>query len=160
PRAWLLYRCLAVGLATALVSAASADSTNSEWSLYCWQSGDGLPNNSITGLTQTRDGYLWVATSGHFARFDGVHFEEFTSRSGLPGYHGYTGRISTLTEDSKGRLWLAMVHGPIVCLSSGVATIFTNNLPDYIAQNMVEDGEGAIWITYHGYVVCRIKDGK
>jgi len=152
---WLL-----AGLASGFACAALADSTNSNWSLYTLQSGDGLPNNNVTSLVQTRDGYLWVATSGHLARFDGVHFEEFSSKNVLPGYPGYTGRISTLLEDSKGGLWLAMVHGPVICLHHGIAQIFTNNLPDYIAQSMVEDGEGAIWITYHGAVVCRIAKGE
>jgi ligand-binding sensor domain-containing protein/signal transduction histidine kinase len=148
------------GLIWGLAWGTLADSTNSNWSVYVLQSGDGLPNNNITGLAQTRDGYLWVASSGHFARFDGVHFEEFTSKSVLPAYPGYTGRISTILEDSKGNLWLAMVHGPVVCLHNGVPRIFTNNLPDYTAQGMVEDGEGAIWITYHGSVVCRIQNGE
>ena len=156
----MLRRWWPVGLIYLFVFVASAASTSSDWSVHVWQSDDGLPNNNVTGLAQTRDGYLWVATSGHFARFDGVRFEEFTSRSVLPTYPGYTARVSTMLEDSKGGLWLAMVHGPVVCLNSGHAQIFTNNLPGYTAQNMVEDGEGAIWITYHGSVVCRIKDGK
>lgn len=126
--------------------------------MHVWQSDDGLPNNNVTSLAQTLDGYLWVATSGHFARFDGVHFEEFTPRNALPT--GQIGRVNALLEDSKGGLWMAMAHGPIIRLYSGVAQIYTNNLPDYIAQTMVEDGEGGIWITYHGNVVCRIKDGQ
>jgi ligand-binding sensor domain-containing protein/signal transduction histidine kinase len=132
--------------------------TNSEWSVHVWQSDDGLPNNNVTSLAQTSDGYLWVATFGHFARFDGTHFDEFTSKSVVPNYAGYTARISALFQDSRGGLWLAMVHGPVIRLDSGRAEIFTNNLPNYIAQNILEDGEGAIWITYHGNAVCRIKD--
>src|SRR5262249_23651313 len=134
--AW--FRWLVVGWFF-LSRLAWAGTTNSNWSLYVLQSGDGLPNNNVTSLAQTSDGYLWIATSGHFARFDGVHFEEFPSKSVLPTYPGYTGRISTLLNDSKGDLWLAMVHGPVICLHNGVAQIFTNNLPDYAAQGMVED---------------------
>ena len=134
--------------------------TNSEWSVRVWQSDDGLPNNNISGVAQAADGYLWVATSGHFARFDGLHFEEFTSRSVLPNYPGYTARVSMLLRDSKGGLWLAMVHGPVVRLGAGPAEVFTNKLPDYVAQTMIEDGDGAIWITYHGNAVCRIADGQ
>ncbi len=139
---------------------ARAASTNSEWSVRVWQSDDGLPNNNITGLAQGADGYLWVATSGHFARFDGVHFEEFTSHSILPNYVGYTARVSTFLEDTRGGLWLAMVHGPVVRLAAGTAEVITNQLPDYVAQGMVEDGGGGIWLTYHGNAVCRIKDGE
>jgi ligand-binding sensor domain-containing protein len=34
-----------------------------------WQTEDGLPQNSVTSITQSRDGYLWVATYGGMARF-------------------------------------------------------------------------------------------
>jgi len=155
-----LRQCFTAGLICFPVASALAAATNSDWSVHVWQSDDGLPNNNISSLAQTRDGYLWIATSGHFARFDGARFEEFTSKSVLPAYPGYTARISTLLQDSKDGLWLAMVHGPVVCLHPGNAQIFTNGLPDYIAQNMVEAGDGAIWITYHGNAVCRIKDGQ
>jgi signal transduction histidine kinase/ligand-binding sensor domain-containing protein len=152
---------LAVGMACFFAGvAAVADSTNDDWSLHIWQTDDGLPNNNVTSLLQTRDGYLWVATAGHFARFDGVSFEELTFKNILTNYTGYSERGGGLLEDSKGGLWLTLVHGPVVRLSSAGAQTFTNNLPDYVVLGMVEDGEGAVWITYHGNVVCRIKDGS
>jgi ligand-binding sensor domain-containing protein/signal transduction histidine kinase len=147
--------CLLGFFISARVIAADGD-----WSLRVWQSDQGLPNNNVSSLAQTDDGYLWVATTGHFAKFDGLHFEEFSPHNALPTFNGPLGRVSTLLKGSGGRLWLAIVHGPIVCLRSGSAQIFTNNLPDYIVQTMVEDKDGAIWITYHGNVVCRIKDGR
>ncbi len=40
-------------------SGAGADtfSGNSEYLLEAWQAADGLPQNTVTGSTQTRDGY-------------------------------------------------------------------------------------------------------
>ena len=161
PPAGRIRPMLVLGLALALTLAGIVSArADSDWAMSVWQTGDGLPNNNITGIAQTPDGYLWVATSGHPARFDGIHFEEFTSKSLLPTYSGYTSRISALLQDREGGLWMAMVHGPVVRLGAGTAEVFTNNLPDYIAMNMVEDGEGAIWITYHGEVVCRIHHGQ
>jgi signal transduction histidine kinase/ligand-binding sensor domain-containing protein len=138
----------------------AAASGNSDWSLRVWQSDDGLPNNNVTSLAQTHDGYIWVATSGLFARFDSVRFEEFSPKNVFPNYAGYTERGGALLEDSRGGLWMAMVHGPVLRLNGGVTQIFTNNLPDYVVLGMVEDDEGGVWITYHGNVVCRIKDGE
>jgi signal transduction histidine kinase/ligand-binding sensor domain-containing protein len=152
-----LWRLVAGGL---LFAVRAATASEMDWSVRVWQSDDGLPNNNVTGLAQTPDGYLWVATSGHFARFDGVQIEELTSSNTLPASMGYTERGGGLLVDSKGGLWMAMVHGPLVCMNSGRAGIFTNNLPNYVVQNMVEDGEGGIWLTYHGNVVCRVKDGE
>jgi signal transduction histidine kinase/ligand-binding sensor domain-containing protein len=160
PAARWVRRCLAAAIVWLFIPASfAADSTNSGWSLHFWETDDGLPNNNVTSLLQTRDGYLWVATAGHFARFDGVHFEELTSKSIIPNYTGYSERGGALLEDSKGGLWLTLVHGPVVRLTSAGAETFTNKLPDYVVLGMVEDGEGAVWIAYHGNVVCRIKDG-
>jgi hypothetical protein len=45
--------------------------------LHAWQVEQGLPQNSITAMLQTRDGYMWFATFGGLARFDGVRFTVF-----------------------------------------------------------------------------------
>src|SRR6266542_1195781 len=37
-----------------------------------WNVHDDLPDNRIKDIIQTRDGYLWLATRGGLARFDGV----------------------------------------------------------------------------------------
>jgi len=42
-----------------------------------WQDKDGLPQNTVRVITQTRDGYLWIGTEGGLARFDGVRFTVF-----------------------------------------------------------------------------------
>jgi len=39
----------------------------------------GLPQNTIRALLQTRDGYLWVGTLAGLARFDGVAFDVFNT---------------------------------------------------------------------------------
>jgi hypothetical protein len=42
-----------------------------------WRSADGLPQESVWAVAQTRDGYLWIGTGGGLARFDGFHFQVF-----------------------------------------------------------------------------------
>src|ERR1700737_4285582 len=50
-----------------------------------WTADNGLPQNSVSGIVQTRDGYLWLATVDGLARFDGVRFTVF-NKSNSPGY--------------------------------------------------------------------------
>jgi len=140
-----------------LASAAPAADTDSLWSLRAWQSDDGLPNNSVTGLAQTPDGYLWVATPTALARFDGVRFEEFPSSTIVAGYPQ---RIHALLQGRDGGLWLAMDHGPVVYLKKGTAKIFTQGLPDLDVQTLTEDAEGILWLTYRSDAVYRIKNGR
>jgi hypothetical protein len=42
-----------------------------------WQSDVGLPDNSVVGIDQTPDGFLWVAAKTGLVRFDGVQFRQF-----------------------------------------------------------------------------------
>ncbi len=54
----------------------------SQYSLRVWQTRDGLPQNTIQTLLQTRDGYIWLGTLEGLVRFDGVRFQTLASRSG------------------------------------------------------------------------------
>src|SRR5689334_15498704 len=42
-----------------------------------WQKEDGLPQNSVTTILQTKDGYLWLGTLEGLVRFDGQRFVVF-----------------------------------------------------------------------------------
>jgi ligand-binding sensor domain-containing protein len=46
-----------------------------------WQTDNGLPQNTVHAIHQTRDGYLWLATDGGLVRFDGIDFTLFDRRS-------------------------------------------------------------------------------
>src|SRR5215831_19122304 len=50
----------------------------SQWFARPWQTEDGLPNNTVFGIVQTPDGYLWLGTPTGLVRFDGASFEEFS----------------------------------------------------------------------------------
>src|SRR5215468_4887327 len=49
----------------------------SDYFVRSWQVEDGLPQNSVTAIIQTHDGYVWVGTYTGLARFDGVRFTSF-----------------------------------------------------------------------------------
>jgi hypothetical protein len=43
----------------------------------------GLISNSVWGITQDKDGYMWIASSNGIQRFDGNNFKSFSQRDGL-----------------------------------------------------------------------------
>src|SRR4051794_34527156 len=115
---WLIF----MGFFLGLVHPSHA-STNSPWSLRAWQSDDNLPNNNVTGLAQTSDGYLWISTPARIARFDGVQFEDF---SYLQFTGAYRRRVRAILGDRQGGLCLA-IDGGLAILHRGTTQIFTND---------------------------------
>lgn len=81
-----------------------------------WTTDDGLPQNSVNALVQTRDGYLWMATFDGLVRFDGVRFTVF-NKANTPGI-GFN-RFSRLVEGEDGALWAMTERGEIVRGANG-----------------------------------------
>jgi ligand-binding sensor domain-containing protein len=77
------------------------------WTIRSWQTKDGLPQNTVNAIVQTRDGYLWVGTSGGLARFDGARFRSYGLHEGLRSV-----QISTLLEDRQSVLWVGTLTTP------------------------------------------------
>ena len=70
--------------------------------LTTWTTEQGLPQNFITSLAQTSDGFLWVGTMNGLVRFDGLHFSGF-SQDGPPELQGF---IGALVKDGGDGLWI------------------------------------------------------
>ncbi len=80
-----------------------------------------MPQNSVYAITQTRDGYLWLATSDGLACVDGVHFTVF-NKGNSPG--SSSNRFVCLYEDAGGDLWAGTEDGGITRLHQGRFTSF------------------------------------
>jgi ligand-binding sensor domain-containing protein len=68
---------------------------------FPWTTENGLPQNSIQALLQTRDGYLWMSTLDGLVRFDGFHFRIF-NRQNTPALTTDGFSFFTLLEDRRG----------------------------------------------------------
>src|SRR5882757_5207908 len=143
-------------LLAALLSAfgLSAAEEHANWAYRAWQTDEGLPDNSVTGVAQTSDGYLWVATYGGLMRFDGASFAAVQ----LPGLLRKS--VRTMLLDRHGRFWLGIDTGSVICLESNVSRTYGSGdgLPGDRIAAMAEDHLGAIWVIYPT-ALCRIKDG-
>ena len=81
-----------------------------------WTSEDGLPQNQVSCLKRTRDGYLWIGTYFGLARLDGLGLTVFTSAN-TPALANDT--IDSLAEDGEGVLWIG-TSGGLLCYSNHV----------------------------------------
>jgi len=149
---WPLAAVLCASLLAAPLAGRSAP--NTEWAVHSWQTDDGLPNNNVTALAQTPDGYLWVADPAALARFDGVRFEKYS-----PAVFGLDmlDRVHGLAVSRSGGLWMAYDRGVVVYSDAHQTRVFTNGLPDLNSQALLEDDDGSVWVTFALGVVCHIK---
>jgi hypothetical protein len=87
-----------------------------------WTTDNGLPQNSVRSILQTRDGYLWLTTFDGLIRFDGVHFTVF-NKSNTKGLS--TNRFTALYEGKDGTLWVGTGDGGLTLYRDGVFTSYT-----------------------------------
>ena len=99
-------------------------------------------------ITQTRDGYLWLATQSGLVRFDGVRFTE-TEREELTQTE-----VAALLERANGELWASAVVGGAYrvpttlnpSLSPSGTSVEDTLLGDAFVRALHEDGRGALWL--------------
>ncbi len=110
-----------------------------------WKREDGLPDNSVNVLLQTRDGYMWIGTEDGLLRFDGVRFTPVRLTSIT---NAAPDRVSALCEDAAGNLWVGTEGGGIARYQRGNVTRFTvgNGLPDNRVSSIADDAEGRLWV--------------
>ncbi len=105
-----------------------------------WSVDDGLPNNALADILQTRDGYFWIATWAGTARFDGVRFTPVAAD--LPNNHA-----RALFEDRDGTLWIGVAGSGLVRWEGRVVDTFTTarGLAGNDARTIAQDADGRIW---------------
>jgi ligand-binding sensor domain-containing protein len=106
-----------------------------------WTTDQGLPDNWVKAIAQTRDGYLWVGTQGGLARFDGVRFVVFDQRT-RPDWTSED--ISALCASRDGDLWIGTLDGGLLRFSGGAFTHV--RLPSPTVRALHEARDGTVWI--------------
>lgn len=121
-----------------------------------WQTDDGLPQNTVRSIVQTRDGYLWLATQGGLARFNGVNFTVF-DKGNTPAIRNDI--VTSLFEDSKQNLWI-VTRPQGLLRGNGGQLIEQQSLTEYIVMVAYEDRQGDLWVGTYDDGLVRFKDGK
>jgi len=117
--------CLAIACTIAcgffVRAAAAADVSQAEtardYLVHVWQTERGLPQNWVSSIAQTPDGYLWIGTRyGGLARFDGVRFVPFNQQNvnELKDV-----QVEHLSVDATGRLWIIMGNESVTAFRNG-----------------------------------------
>lgn len=92
-----------------------------------WVMENGLPQNTVKALAQTRDGFVWLGTEVGLVRFDGNAFVVYdrNSKPALPGND-----VQCLLAASDGSLWVGTTDGLAQWKDGSITTFtITNGLP-------------------------------
>jgi ligand-binding sensor domain-containing protein/signal transduction histidine kinase len=124
---------------------AETAASNQVLAFHRWGHEDGLPNDTVTALLQTQDGYLWVGTAAGLARFDGVEFEPVP----VPGENqNQFPAITSLCEDDAHRLWIGTRENGLYWLANGAAHHFIDspNSGSESITSLAADGTNQLWV--------------
>ncbi len=116
-------------------------------------SADGLPHDVVYSLLQDRTGFLWLATEGGLARYDGYTVTSFFHHPLDPSSLA-ANDVSQILEDRDGTLWIATWGGGldrldprtdhIVHVGGGAGD--PGGLRDQRVQSLYQDREGTLWV--------------
>ncbi|MEO8426688.1 MAG: two-component regulator propeller domain-containing protein, partial [Verrucomicrobiota bacterium] len=146
-----MSRCLVLLLATLAVGPRLSGSTvraglAEDYSIGTWLAKDGLPHHTVLGITQSPEGYLWVATAGGLARFDGTRFKVYHAET-LDGTNQTN--IKAIQCDPGGVLWIVTSAGRVVLGKAGGFTALTSDQghPAAGAHGVYSDARGQIIVS-------------
>jgi signal transduction histidine kinase/ligand-binding sensor domain-containing protein len=110
-----------------------------------WGMENGLPQNTVQALVQTKDGFVWLGTEVGLVRFDGNSFQIF-DRNSTPALP--SGDIRCLLETKDGALWVGTSEG-LARWKDGAVQQFTvaDGLPSNIIRSVREGSHGGVLVS-------------
>jgi signal transduction histidine kinase/ligand-binding sensor domain-containing protein/CheY-like chemotaxis protein len=109
---------------------------------------DGLPYPVALALAQDRHGFIWVATPGGVARWDGYRMTVFRHDDGTPDSLPEN-IVTSALADRQGQVWFGTASGIVVRYDETIRGFVSYRNPDGSFERpngMSSDGAGGIWL--------------
>jgi signal transduction histidine kinase/ligand-binding sensor domain-containing protein len=139
----ILHRVLRHALLPALCITLNLSAQPHNLGHQSWTTENGLPQSSVHAIFQSRDGYIWIATEGGIARFNGIDFKAFN--------HENTPAIlsddTTSFAETSNALWIGTTDG-LLQLASGTFLRFTTRegLPANDIRSLIATKDGTLYV--------------
>ncbi len=152
------YRRALAGACLVVPLIAAATDASAQYRIEQFTTSNGLPQNTVSAIVQTRDGYLWLGTYDGLVRYDGVRFTIF-DKGNTPAIR--SNQFLTLFEDSGGTLWGGTTEGGLLRHRDGGFAAFTTRegLPENFVGRIEEDA-GGLLVWFRGRPHRRNADGS
>jgi ligand-binding sensor domain-containing protein len=135
-------------LLTLRAGALDSNKPLTEYTHTVWSHRDGIPSAFIYSIAQTRDGYLWLATTDGLVRFDGVRFVHWRPKT---GHTELLGVVRSLCAAQDGSLWIGTAAGLVGHIRGDDLTTFSVGAP---AEAILEDRDGTLWVASLAYTIA------
>src|SRR5215831_1579830 len=130
--------------------------TITQYAHTAWRTQDGFFSSSARAITQTTDGYIWIATQSELFQFDGVRLMKWTPSGGS---HFPSSRINALLGSSDGSLWIGTDSGVAQWKNQQLTMI--SGSQGRIGSLIIERANGEVWFARMPFPdqtggVCRV----
>jgi ligand-binding sensor domain-containing protein/signal transduction histidine kinase len=117
--------------------------TNGSFTSKSYTQADGLAQNSVYAVYESRDGTVWSGTlSGGVSELRKGHFTTYTTANGLP-----SNTVSAIAEGSNGTMWFGTPNGLTAMSKSGWRTYAARDgLSSPDVNCLLPDSSGVLWI--------------
>ena len=111
---------------------------------HIWRSEDGLLQDTVSALLESKDGFLWIGTEAGLVRFDGTTFDHY-SRLSLPRFEHND--VQCLAEGTDGSIWIGTSEPGLYRFSQGEIQVLglADGLPDQPIRRLLRDRKGTMW---------------
>ena len=120
-----------------------------------WDMKDGLPDNVVNTVVQTRDHYLWLGTEKGLVRFDGARFRVFDTWNTK---ELHSERISALCQDAQGNLWIGTKGGGVTRYQGG--TFSHAGLSSQFVSALCAGPSNRVWVGTSGGGLFAFNSGR
>ncbi|WP_417664774.1 diguanylate cyclase [Pseudidiomarina donghaiensis] len=119
-RVWvnILFLCAALHVAVPAKANETAPPELTNYFQELWTTRDGLPHNTINSVTQTEEGYIWLATWEGLTRYNGAEFKNFDLYSNI-GLRD--AGLQNVRVAESGQLIVVGARGTVVLREQGAA---------------------------------------
>jgi len=140
------------------------DKTVDRYLVDQWQTPEVIPSDTIASISQTPDGYLWLATLTGLVRFDGIKFSiiSFVEKKEIDPPETAT-PLKLFLDESK-TLWIGTYDSGLFSYHYKTGQFQTFTTADSLSRNSIrcinEDMKGNLWIGFSTSYAGRLSNGK
>jgi PAS domain S-box-containing protein len=126
---------------------------NKDGSYKSYTEHDGLADNTLEEIIESRDGGLWIGSDAGISHFRDGKFQSYTVKNGLQN-----GEVNAIYEDQNGTLWVGTTNG-LDRFKDGKSVVYTDRqgLPDNKIWAVLEDNHGYLWMSSNKGVIRILK---